>query len=331
LLLLSLSSCDGLFVGTTDKNSQGPKGDKGADGQTPYIGTNGNWFIGSIDTGVKAAGTNGTNGQTPYIGTNGTWWVGAVNTGVSAAGAVTYYGMSVYNAVYTATPTGAGSGITYSVSVTDFYSVPVGSVFVLVFDNPPENYFGIYTYDHIRVKGSTEAVYYILNYSDGVVIDKAHYFVSVKPNYPYIVKKSGNTSLSLAGESSYSGGEILYTGENGHWWAGVTDLGVKSSGEDSRPLFLYRGGLKAGWYVSQFFYTSVMGERLLLPVGVELEAGDLILSVADTYTMGVLAIGGYRLFRVAEIGTTEYITQQVPGLRLEYACDVRYVLNNSWQ
>ena len=32
------------------------------DGQTPYIGENGNWFIGSTDTGVKASGENGTNG-----------------------------------------------------------------------------------------------------------------------------------------------------------------------------------------------------------------------------------------------------------------------------
>lgn len=32
------------------------------DGQTPYIGENGNWFIGSTDTGVKAAGDDGANG-----------------------------------------------------------------------------------------------------------------------------------------------------------------------------------------------------------------------------------------------------------------------------
>lgn len=31
---------------------------KGADGTTPHIGTNGNWFLGETDTGVKAAGTD---------------------------------------------------------------------------------------------------------------------------------------------------------------------------------------------------------------------------------------------------------------------------------
>lgn len=29
---------------------------KGEDGRTPYIGENGNWWIGSEDTGVKASG-----------------------------------------------------------------------------------------------------------------------------------------------------------------------------------------------------------------------------------------------------------------------------------
>lgn len=33
-----------------------------SDGQTPYIGENGNWWIGTTDTGVKAAGTDGSNG-----------------------------------------------------------------------------------------------------------------------------------------------------------------------------------------------------------------------------------------------------------------------------
>lgn len=33
---------------------KGDKGDKGVDGLTPYIGSNGNWFIGTTDTGVAA-------------------------------------------------------------------------------------------------------------------------------------------------------------------------------------------------------------------------------------------------------------------------------------
>lgn len=40
----------------------GPPGESGDDGLTPYIGSNGNWWIGTTDTGVKATGTNGSNG-----------------------------------------------------------------------------------------------------------------------------------------------------------------------------------------------------------------------------------------------------------------------------
>ena len=40
----------------------GKDGADGADGNTPFIGENGNWWIGEIDTGVKAAGIDGTDG-----------------------------------------------------------------------------------------------------------------------------------------------------------------------------------------------------------------------------------------------------------------------------
>ena len=36
--------------------AQGEKGEQGVAGLTPYIGENGNWWIGDEDTGVKAAG-----------------------------------------------------------------------------------------------------------------------------------------------------------------------------------------------------------------------------------------------------------------------------------
>ncbi|MBO7293557.1 MAG: hypothetical protein J6V07_06460, partial [Clostridia bacterium] len=53
---------------TGAKGDKGDKGDAGANGLTPFIGENGNWWIGTTDTGVAAAGQNGTNGTN---GTNG--------------------------------------------------------------------------------------------------------------------------------------------------------------------------------------------------------------------------------------------------------------------
>lgn len=41
---------------------------KGDDGLTPYVGSNNNWWIGDIDTGVLARGTDGEDGYTPVKG-----------------------------------------------------------------------------------------------------------------------------------------------------------------------------------------------------------------------------------------------------------------------
>ena len=81
------------WVGGTDTGvkAAGVDGKPGKDGETPYIGENGNWWIGFTDTKVKAAGTDGKDGEkgedgeTPYIGENGNWWIGATDTGVKAA------------------------------------------------------------------------------------------------------------------------------------------------------------------------------------------------------------------------------------------------------
>ena len=49
--------------GTNGTNGvDGKDGANGTDGQTPYIGENGNWWIGDTDTGVKAAGDDGKDG-----------------------------------------------------------------------------------------------------------------------------------------------------------------------------------------------------------------------------------------------------------------------------
>ena len=82
------------WVGGTDTGvkAAGDDGKPGKDGETPYIGENGNWWIGFTDTKIKAAGTDGKDGEkgedgeTPYIGENGNWWIGETDTGVKAVG-----------------------------------------------------------------------------------------------------------------------------------------------------------------------------------------------------------------------------------------------------
>jgi len=48
---------------------RGESGEKGSDGISPHIDINGNWYIGEIDTNVKARGDDGVdgeNGQSAY-------------------------------------------------------------------------------------------------------------------------------------------------------------------------------------------------------------------------------------------------------------------------
>ena len=46
-----------------DTGAQGPQGAAGADGKTPYVGDNGNWFVGSDDTGKPSRGEKGEPGS----------------------------------------------------------------------------------------------------------------------------------------------------------------------------------------------------------------------------------------------------------------------------
>ena len=63
-------------------------GNDGVDGLTPYIGMNGNWWIGDVDQNIKAEGVDGVS---PTIGMgNGNWYLGTTDTGVKAQGADGY-------------------------------------------------------------------------------------------------------------------------------------------------------------------------------------------------------------------------------------------------
>lgn len=47
------------YVEQTLKGEGALKGEKGDDGITPHIGYNGNWYIGTVDTGINAQGEDG--------------------------------------------------------------------------------------------------------------------------------------------------------------------------------------------------------------------------------------------------------------------------------
>lgn len=63
------------------KGADGKPGAAGADGVTPHIGDNGNWYVGSTDTGKPSRGATGAKGEpgapgkTPVRGTD--YWTAA--------------------------------------------------------------------------------------------------------------------------------------------------------------------------------------------------------------------------------------------------------------
>nr|DAM60623.1 MAG TPA: nucleoid-associated protein [Caudoviricetes sp.] len=62
--------------GTNGKDgADGKPGTAGADGVTPHIGDNGNWYLGGTDTGKPSRGAPGASGHTPVKGTD--YWTAA--------------------------------------------------------------------------------------------------------------------------------------------------------------------------------------------------------------------------------------------------------------
>lgn len=73
-------------------------GADGADGVTPNIGDNGNWWINGEDTGIPATGEDGQDGDMPdiTIGDDGHWYINGEDTGVYATGEDGAPGKSAY-------------------------------------------------------------------------------------------------------------------------------------------------------------------------------------------------------------------------------------------
>ena len=76
--------------------TNGTNGKDGADGKTPYIGANGKWWIGTTDTGVKAAGTNGKDGADGKDGKDGKDGINGTNGKDGVAGKDGEKGLSAY-------------------------------------------------------------------------------------------------------------------------------------------------------------------------------------------------------------------------------------------
>ena len=83
---------------TGEQGVQGEAGKDGVDGNTPYVGTNGTWWIGDVDTTVKAKGEDGKT-PTVEINADGFWVINGIVSNVQAIGKDGANGVSVVRVV----------------------------------------------------------------------------------------------------------------------------------------------------------------------------------------------------------------------------------------
>ena len=262
------------FIGTTDTLIPAT----GKDGETPYIGTNGNWFIGTTDLGVAAKGEDGNDGETPYIGTNGNWWVGTTDLGAKAKGedgetpSFKLEGGHLYakfpsDTDWTDLGLVAGAdGV--SPEIGDNGNWWIGDIDTgvkakaedgktpYVGDN--DNWWIGDADTGVKAKaedGKTPHVggngnWWIGDADTGV---KARGEDGKTPSFKieggHLYVSFDNTNWTDLGNVTGEDGQTPYIGENGNWWIGDYDLGVKAKGEDGATGVTPHIGENGNWFI----------------------------------------------------------------------------------
>ena len=245
----------------------GKDGIDGKDGDTPFIGTNGNWWIGTTDTGVKAAGPQGEQGLKGDKGDKG-------ETGAQGANGKSAYEIAIEKNLITNAVTeeqwlaslkgekGAqgeqGVGIqnitlnngTMTITLTDntqfqfenIGSASSGGTTPQIRINTQTNEWEIssdsgnsWVSTGVKATGEKGA--------DGADGAKGEDGISPKVQINAVTNEweiSGNNGLSWtstgvkATGTDGKDGDTPFVGNNGNWWIGTTDTGVKAAGQDGR-------------------------------------------------------------------------------------------------
>lgn len=131
--IMKIKNADGTWSHITAiQGEKGDKGDKGDTGLTPHIGENGNWWIGTTDTGVKAT-SESEEGIFSHLLVNGNALIlgdltdDAGNTYVHSGNVASY--LPIGSISYT----GTGSAPSESSPVT-VYGIPENSTFGILME-----------------------------------------------------------------------------------------------------------------------------------------------------------------------------------------------------
>lgn len=192
----------------------------GADGKTPYIGENGNWWVGDTDLGVPAQGPQGEQGK------DGKSVVSIAKT--STSGLVDIYTITFSDGTTsTFTVTNGESNSIENIALTD--SSGLTDTYTITFTNGSTKTFTVtngangenLTITSIVLKSREGLIdTYVINYSDG-------------SKFEFVVSNGAD-------------GLTPYIGDNGNWWIGDTDTGVLADWEKANnvPLTPVSSGLQ---------------------------------------------------------------------------------------
>ena len=203
-------------LGVKATGADGQAGKDGKDGLVPYIGANGNWWLGDTDTGVKASvkgdkgdsGQDGKDGITPQlkIGDDNIWYVSYdggqtwVSLGVKATGADGKDGVN-------------GKDGTNGASGSDGKDGKDGV----------DGKDGKDGKDGVDGKDGKDGA----DGKDGVGIAKAE----INADGELVLTYTDGRTVNLGKVVGADGKDGLtpFIGENGNWWIGTTDTGMKAA------------------------------------------------------------------------------------------------------
>jgi len=233
----------------------GADGEDGKDGLTPYIGSNGNWWIGETDTGVKAAGTDGKDGEngadgkdgkdglTPYIGSNGNWWIGETDTGVKAAGsdgkdgengADGKDGINGEDGKDGADGKDGVDGLTPYIGSNGNWWIGETDTGIKAAGKDGQN--GADGKDGVNGKDGNGIANITTQKIGGITTVIITFTDSSVPPVVFTINDGADGKDGVNGENGKDGVDGLtpFIGQNGNWWIGNTDTGVKAAGTDGK-------------------------------------------------------------------------------------------------
>ena len=266
--------------------------------KVPYIGENGNWWIGSSDLGTPAQGPQGPQGSEGPQGSQGVQGNpgndGASITVVSVEKTKTEGLVDTYTITFSDgtkssfTVTNGQSNVIEGIELTE--SSGLTDTYTITFSNGTTKTFTVtngkdgknLTVTSIELKSSEGLIdTYVINYSDG-------------SKFEFVVSNGAD-------------GLTPYIGENGNWWIGEQDTGVLADWEKANnvPLTYLSNGLtyttmtmnyKSGYVVTGWnddFFEEYTFSELIAQGMTRYEAEEYIDILEDEIDNGHLVIPNY--------------------------------------